>query len=418
VAAGEMTKWFDTNYHYIVPEFTADTEFRLDASRLLAQLAEAGAQGVPAKPVLIGPVTYLALGKAKDDSDKLALLQRLLPVYAELLDTLARRAWNGCRSTSHPGHRAGRRLAHAFNTAYHQLKPAASSCCWRPISASCRTTCTWPPTCRWPACTSMPSTARTTCAPGPAAGHKVLSLGVINGRNIWKTDLNAVLDWLEPLAARLGERLWMAPSCSLLHVPVDLAQRAEAGRRDQVLAGLCAAKARRAALLGRRCARASAVEAELAANAPRWPRAASPRVHNPAVQAAVAAITPTGPAQSPTPARAQQQAALLKLPPSRPPPSARSRRPRRSARRAAPRPASSTPPATGRDAAEIAQRARAGSAGPGRAGARRSRAQRHGRILWRAARRLRLQPVRLGAVLRLALRQAAHPVRRHQPPAP
>ncbi len=78
VAAGEMTKWFDTNYHYIVPEFSASTEFKLDPSRLLEQLAEAKAQGVKVKPVIVGPVTYLALGKAKDDSDKLALLPRLL----------------------------------------------------------------------------------------------------------------------------------------------------------------------------------------------------------------------------------------------------------------------------------------------------------------------------------------------------
>ncbi len=80
VAAGEMTKWFDTDYHYIVPEFTADTQFKLDASRLLEQLAEAKTQGVKAKPVIIGPLTYLALGKAKDESNKLALLERLLPV--------------------------------------------------------------------------------------------------------------------------------------------------------------------------------------------------------------------------------------------------------------------------------------------------------------------------------------------------
>ncbi len=74
VFAGEMTKWFDTNYHYIVPEFKANTEFKLDASRLLEQLAEAKAQGIKAKPVIVGPVTYLSIGKAKDDSDKLALL--------------------------------------------------------------------------------------------------------------------------------------------------------------------------------------------------------------------------------------------------------------------------------------------------------------------------------------------------------
>src|SRR5690606_11192498 len=91
VAAGEMTKWFDTNYHYIVPEFRDTTEFSLDASRLLGQLAEAEARGVTAKPVIIGPLTYLSIGKAKDDSDKLALLPRLLQVYGQLLDTLAER---------------------------------------------------------------------------------------------------------------------------------------------------------------------------------------------------------------------------------------------------------------------------------------------------------------------------------------
>ncbi|MCL6487202.1 MAG: 5-methyltetrahydropteroyltriglutamate--homocysteine S-methyltransferase, partial [Janthinobacterium lividum] len=89
VHAGEMTKWFDTNYHYIVPEFAADTQFTLDSSRLLQQLAQARQLGVKTKPVLIGPVTYLWLGKAKDNSDKLALLQGLLPVYVQLLQALA-----------------------------------------------------------------------------------------------------------------------------------------------------------------------------------------------------------------------------------------------------------------------------------------------------------------------------------------
>jgi 5-methyltetrahydropteroyltriglutamate--homocysteine methyltransferase len=89
VAAGEMTKWFDTNYHYIVPEFDATTRFELDPSRLVEQLNEAHFQGIRTKPIIIGPVTYLALGKAKDDTDKLALLPRLLPAYLQLLSTLA-----------------------------------------------------------------------------------------------------------------------------------------------------------------------------------------------------------------------------------------------------------------------------------------------------------------------------------------
>src|SRR5688572_25810676 len=90
VLASEMTKWFDTNYHYIVPEFSEATEFELDAARLLGQLAEAKAQHVKPKPVIIGPVTYLWLGKSKDESNKLTLLDRVLPVYAELLAMLSR----------------------------------------------------------------------------------------------------------------------------------------------------------------------------------------------------------------------------------------------------------------------------------------------------------------------------------------
>ncbi|HQX07890.1 MAG TPA: 5-methyltetrahydropteroyltriglutamate--homocysteine S-methyltransferase, partial [Zoogloea sp.] len=123
VTAGEMTKWFDTNYHYIVPEFTAETDFQLDASRLLAQLAEAKAQGVKAKPVIIGPVTYLAIGKAKDDSDKLALLPRLLPVYAQLLDTLAEQGVEWVQ-IDEPllVTELDADWRHAFNTAYHELK--------------------------------------------------------------------------------------------------------------------------------------------------------------------------------------------------------------------------------------------------------------------------------------------------------
>src|SRR5690554_7327100 len=81
-----MTKWFDTNYHFIVPEVTANTEFELNSERILSQLKEAQAQGVNAKPVIIGPVTYLYLSKEKDDSNRLDLLDKILPVYSKLLE--------------------------------------------------------------------------------------------------------------------------------------------------------------------------------------------------------------------------------------------------------------------------------------------------------------------------------------------
>jgi 5-methyltetrahydropteroyltriglutamate--homocysteine methyltransferase len=105
VHAGEMTKWFDTNYHYIVPEFSADTAFSLDASRLLEQIEEARGAHAQVKPVIIGPLTYLWLGKAKDGSDKLALLPRPARPPGRTRDKL------GADRRTDPGHRPGCELA-------------------------------------------------------------------------------------------------------------------------------------------------------------------------------------------------------------------------------------------------------------------------------------------------------------------
>lgn len=162
VAAGEMTKWFDTNYHYIVPEFNAKTTFNLDATQLLAQLDEAKSQGVKAKPVIIGPLTYLAIGKAKDDSNKLALLERLLPVYGELLDNLAFQGVEWVQidepilsPSSMPN---GSMPSTPLTTSSRTLK----SICWsRPTSASCRRTPISRPISRSRACTSTRSTTAT-----------------------------------------------------------------------------------------------------------------------------------------------------------------------------------------------------------------------------------------------------------------
>src|SRR5476649_2790044 len=273
VAAGEMTKWFDTNYHYIVPEFTAATEFKLDASRLLVQLAEAKQQGVKAKPVIVGPVTYLALGKAKDGTDKLALLPALLAVYSQLLDTLAAQGVEWVQ-IDEPilVTELDADWQHAFNLAYHQLK-------------ACRV--------------------------------KVLSLGVINGRNIWKTDLNAVLDWLEPLAERLGERLWIAPSCSLLHVPVDLdsEQKLDAEIKSWLSFALQKLEELQVLAQALRGGRDSVRQALADNRAALAARRASPRVHNPAVQLAIDGIEAgLGARKNGYTQRAADQAALLKLP--------------------------------------------------------------------------------------------------------
>ena len=321
VAAGEMTKWFDTNYHYIVPEFTAATEFKLDASRLLEQLAEASVQGVKAKPVIIGPVTYLAIGKAKDGSDKLALLARLLPAYAELLDQLAAQGVEWVQ-IDEPilVTELDADWQHAFNTTYHHLKSARVKILlatyFGQLLDNKHLAANLPVAgLHIDAVNGSRDDVRQLLGLLPA--HKVLSIGVVSGRNIWKTDLAEVLDWIEPLAERLGDRLWIAPSCSLLHVPVDLAQEHKLDAEVRSWLAFALQKLDELRVLGKALAKGrDAVRTELDANAAALAaRRASPRVNAPAVQAAVASIDARlGQRQHGYGIRAAKQAAQLSLP--------------------------------------------------------------------------------------------------------
>lgn len=320
VAAGEMTKWFDTNYHYIVPELTAETQFKLDASNLLEQLAEAKAQGVKAKPVIIGPITYLAIAKAKDDSNRLNLLERLLPVYVELLGTLAKEGvewvqidepilvteldadWQAAFNTAYDALKdSGPKLLVA--TYFGQLQDNAALVANLPVAGL-----------HVDAINDREGVASLVQSLG---ADKVLSIGVINGRNIWKTDLTAVLDWVEPIAEKLGERLWIAPSCSLLHVPVDLDSEEKLDSDVKSWLAFALQKLEELHVLGKALREGrDAVKVELAENlATLTARRNSPRVNNPAVKAAVAAIThDLGKRQRPYAERAAKQKAQLQLP--------------------------------------------------------------------------------------------------------
>ncbi|MBR8225871.1 5-methyltetrahydropteroyltriglutamate--homocysteine S-methyltransferase [Burkholderia ambifaria] len=320
VSAGEMTKWFDTNYHYIVPEFHADTNFSLDPSCLLQQLAEARALGVAGKPVILGPVTYLWLGKAKDDSDRLALLPKLLPVYGALLDTLTAQGvewvqidepilvteldaeWRQALRTAYAALETRRikvLLATYFGTLGDNLTLAASL----PVDGL--------------HVDAINARDEVDALVRELPADRVLSVGAINGRNIWKTDLNATLDWLEPLAKQLGDRLWIAPSCSLLHVPVDLAseEKLDAEIRSWLafaLQKLDELKVLATALNEGRDKVADALAANAAAIDS---RRRSPRVNNPAVKAALARIgAQLGNRASPYTQRAPKQSARLNLP--------------------------------------------------------------------------------------------------------
>ena len=320
VHAGEMTKWFDTNYHYIVPEFSAETRFSLNPGRLLAQIEEAQAQGHNTKPVLLGPVTYLLIGKAKDETDPLSLLAQLLPVYAELMKLLADKGIEWVQ-IDEPAlvTELEPRWQEAFRTAYATLADGGVKLLLTTYFGQLRD--------NLELATSLPVAglhldavnARDEVAAVIEQLHteQVLSLGVVNGRNIWKTDLSALLDWLEPVARQLDERLWIAPSCSLLHVPVDLNN--ELKLDNEIRSWLAFAEQKLDELRVIHSAlnhgRGSVV-AELAENlAALNSRRTSPRVHNPGVQKAVAAIDASlGERQSTYPQRAGLQRDKLSLP--------------------------------------------------------------------------------------------------------
>lgn len=320
VHAGEMTKWFDTNYHYIVPEFTATTQFQLQPERILQQLEEAHQQGHQAKPVIIGPITYLWLGKAKDDSDRLALLDRLIPVYAQLLNKLTEAGVEWVQ-IDEPilVTELDAAWQHAFYKAYHDLRACGMNLLlatyFGKLEENLQLVCELPVQgVHLDAVSARDEVARLV---DWLPGHRVLSLGVINGRNIWKTDLNHALDWLEPIHARLGDRLWLAPSCSLLHVPVDLDSEAALDPEIKSWMAFALQKLQELSILAKALNEGrEAVALELADNAQAIrSRQQSERVHNPSVQQAVARIKPeAGCRQSPYPERAKKQAQRLKLP--------------------------------------------------------------------------------------------------------
>lgn len=320
IQAGEMTKWFDTNYHYIVPEFHEGTRFQLNADRLVEQIAEARTQGLCPKPVIIGPVTYLWLGKAKDHSDRLSLLPSLLPVYSELLEVLAGLGVDWVQ-VDEPAlvTDLDADWRHAFSLAYHHLKTSRPKLLLTTYFGELRDNLQL--ACELPvaglhidAISAPQEVARVVDWLAP---HKQLSLGVINGRNIWRTDLGKTLDWLEPVYEKLGDRLWLAPSCSLLHVPVDLDSEQTLDPEIRRWLAFATQKLSELEVLatalchGRAAVRDALAESAAAAES----RRNSARVHSARVRARAADITPAlGQRQSPYAERIQAQQRKLALP--------------------------------------------------------------------------------------------------------
>ncbi|MCL4784868.1 MAG: 5-methyltetrahydropteroyltriglutamate--homocysteine S-methyltransferase [Bryobacterales bacterium] len=321
VDAGEMTKWFDTNYHYIVPELTAGSTFALDASRLLGQLRDARSQGVrKPKPVILGPVTYLHIAKTTDHSDKLALLPRLIPIYRELVEALAAEGaeWiqidEPALATDLPSDwRAAYRAAYeALNTGNAKLLLATY---FGPLLENLPLACELPV--QGLHLDAIRAREEVSAALGLLPPDRILSLGVVDGRNIWKTDLGAALDWLEPIAASLANRLWIAPSCSLLHVPVDLESEDKLDAEVKPWLAFAIQKLEELDVLATALNKGrDAVADALRSNGEALEaRKRSTRVHRPEVSAALGEIAPAmAERKSSYPERAARQAALLQLP--------------------------------------------------------------------------------------------------------
>ncbi len=320
--AQEMTKWFDTNYHYLVPEFSADQQFALSWEQLFEEVAEAHALGHDVKPVLIGPLTYLWLGKAKGgDFDKLELLESLLPVYGEIFQRLAAQGVEWVQIDEPilvldlP-----QAWKNAFERAYNliQREPCKKliATYFGGLEDNLGLAANLPVDGLHIDLVRAPEQYPTILDRLPA--YKVLSLGVVNGRNVWRCDLEKVLEVLHHAHERLGERLWVAPSCSLLHSPVDLAREAQLDAELKDWLAFAVQKCQEVALLGKalEAPEDASVQAALqASRAVQAARAASKRIHKPEVQARLAAIRPRhAQRQSPFAERIALQRERLQLP--------------------------------------------------------------------------------------------------------
>lgn len=317
----EMTKWFDTNYHYIVPELHAGQAFRLRGDKPLAELLEARALGLDARPVLLGPVSFLKLAKTTDGSDALALLERLLPAYAELLGKLgdAGAEWvqvdEPCLALD-----LDEAARDAFRRAYVALSGAGLpklllATYFQALHDNLALVAGLPVDGLHVDLVRGKAQLDDVCAALPHG--RVLSLGLVDGRNIWRADLDNALTLARYAKTALGaERIWLAPSCSLLHVPVDLAH--EKALPADLYSWLSFAKQK----IGELRLLADALDAKPGTQAALAEardciasRRASARVHRAEVRSRLDALRP-GDAQrtSPYPLRRERQRARFGLP--------------------------------------------------------------------------------------------------------
>ncbi len=331
MVAMEMTKWFDTNYHYIVPEFDAQTTFRIASPQLFEEVAEAKALGISPKVVLIGPLTYLYLGKETTPGfNRLDLLPHLLPVYRDILAQLAALGVEWVQidepllaldldddwlrgldqayatlATLQGAESSSRKLPRLLLATYFEaVDNHAARLKKLPVDGLHIDLC------------RAPGQLDTFLEGYPA--DKILSLGIIDGRNVWRADLAPAFSILSRAQSVLGERLWVAPSCSLLHCPVDLELETRLDEEIKSWLAFSAQKLSEVSLLGRGLNQGeNAIRDVLDASTKvRQARAESPRIHSPVMQERLQRLVREDIGRgSPFPVRQALQRQRFQLPP-------------------------------------------------------------------------------------------------------
>lgn len=321
VAPLEMTKWFDTNYHYLVPEIEPATKFSLNPDKVLSELKEALQQGIPARPVVIGPITFLLLSKAVNGGGApIERLEELVPIYSELLGLLAD---SGARWVQFD--------EPALVTDISPDAPALAEAAYNALGAVSNRPASYVATYFGDPGASLAGLARTpveaigvdlvagadTAVAGiPELSTKLLVAGVVDGRNVWRTDLEAALGKLATLRGSAAD-IAVSTSCSTMHVPYSLEPETDLDDNLRSWLAFGAEKVGEVVTLARglRDGRDAVADDIAASNAAVASRKGDPRLHNGQIRARIDSIVASGAHRGDAEQRRASQEARLHLPP-------------------------------------------------------------------------------------------------------
>ena len=317
LTACEMTKWYDTNYHYMVPELVAGQKLALNTLKVVDDYREAKAHGFETRPVLLGPVSWLSLAKGRD-VDPFDYLDEVLGLYSVILSHLAQAGAEWVQIdepvlVTDLTDQQRRALTRAYAKLPRTGPKIMLTTYFGGLDSNLSFAAALPVAGLHVDLVRAPEQLDALLKSAPK--NLLLSLGVIDGRNVWRSDLESLLDRLEPIAA--VRDIVLAPSCSLLHVPVDLALEKKLDPHVRQWLAFAVQKIEELAILKRALnqGRDSVADALADSSAAAAQRKISPLIHNPEVAARVAAVTPDmRERRSPYAVRAAVQAGALQLP--------------------------------------------------------------------------------------------------------